>query len=195
METVLCSGIDSRKVRKSESQKVRKSESQKVRKSESQKVRKESKMKLLLIGFGFAAFLIFTQVGCTPTTEPESSKCFDCHLFVPNTPIRLGRVAARSCFDVPVRLKNSTRDRVSISRIQTSCHCFSIVNSSPCFEPQSSQDILLRVDLSQDPDCRGGLMLSAKGWTSTGEPAFDICVEIDVVSPAELGLPEPNVAN
>ena len=71
---------------------------------------------------------------------------------------------------------------MEIARIDASCPCIEISLDGMILAPSETVQAEVIVDLSKEPDFHGGLLLDAKGKARTGEVAFFIRVEVDVVA-------------
>lgn len=153
-------------------------------------------MKTVAAAASVAAWLTFAMPGCgRPPAAASTSDRYRCALFSPVMRIALGQVAAGSRFEVTVLLDNAAGTSIRVDSIETTCPCLTSLDRSLSFEPGASQSLSLRVDLAVEPEFLGGMMLGVKGRTPSGETAFDIRVDFDVVAPTEPGRPGPNVPN
>jgi hypothetical protein len=73
-----------------------------------------------------------------------------------------------------LRLSNPGPNPVEIRRIRTSCPCLTITLDKLALAPGESIRAKMTLDLSREPDFRGGLLIEAVGEDAEGELAFSV---------------------
>lgn len=127
------------------------------------------------------------SAGCAQQSAGESLGSCSGQVFAGKVRANLGRVNAGSITVMPIRLWNPTCREVIVERYETTCHCIQPTEPRLVFSPRSGGQVVVRVDLSGEPNSMGGLLLGVKGWTDGGELAFDIEVAVDVIGTSETG--------
>jgi hypothetical protein len=127
-------------------------------------------MQLTKFAFLFTIMTLFASISCRPTTSSNSThdQTFETNtgsrmdaLFLDPNKLELGRKFQRSRSVTEVKLKNNSNKQIIIQTIETSCDCLTVHPSSMQLEPGQIVTLQVILDLSNDPDFKGGLQATA----------------------------------
>jgi hypothetical protein len=129
--------------------------------------------------------LFLAPLGCNERNAAQKPKT---HLLLDASPSRidLGEVAPggqkRATFSLTKT--NSRNQIIDLVRIDSSCPCLA-VDVPPRIAPGEQVVSCAKLDLRGDPDFTGEVAIEIQGWTTAGEQAFLVVVDVRVLRKSE----------
>jgi hypothetical protein len=97
------------------------------------------------------------------------------------TAIELGELPQDAGMKIPLILKNSHEEPVTVDRLDTTCPCV-FADELPWLVPPGKEvQVLLHLDLRREPGFSGRLSIRCSGRTATGTSTFTLRVNVKVI--------------